>query len=349
MERVDHQSTKIVATVGPASEDYNQLLALAHAGVDVFRLNFSHGTHAQHREVIDRIAYINDKYSYHIGILCDLQGPKIRIGDIEGGSVKIEDGSLIRFVGQPCPGTAEQVYLKYENFGRDVKPGERVLIDDGQLILEVHEIESDDAVVLKVLHGGRLASKKGVNLPDTRVSVPCLTKKDLEDLEFILTQPINWIALSFVRAASDIKELQAIIEEAGHPAKVIAKIEKPEAIQHINKIIKASNGIMLARGDLGVEVPIETLPALQKRIIQKCIQRARPVIVATQMMNSMIKNPTPTRAEVTDVANAVFDGADAVMLSGETSIGKFPIETVRAMNRIIDEAEREVAYSGKRP
>jgi len=199
MERIDHQSAKIIATVGPASSEYSDLLALARAGVDVFRLNFSHGTHEKHREVIERVAYINDKYSYHIGIICDLQGPKIRIGDIEGGSVSIEDGSLIRFVNEPCMGTAECVYLSYEGFSTDVHPGERVLVDDGQLILEVVEIVNSTTVLLKVIHGGTLSSKKGVNLPDTQISLPSLTEKDMTDLQFILTQPIHWSALSFVR------------------------------------------------------------------------------------------------------------------------------------------------------
>ena len=348
MDRIDHQSTKIIATVGPASSEYSNLLALVKAGVDVFRLNFSHGLHDEHREVIERIAYINEKYGYHIGILCDLQGPKLRIGEVEEGTMLI-DGETIDFVNENCIGNADRVYMNYDYLVRDVSVGERVLVDDGQLVLQVAEIVDDKTVRLKVMHGGPLSSKKGVNLPDTKISLPSLTTKDLVDLEFMLTQPINWIALSFVRCANDIVELRQLIDAKNHPAKIIAKIEKPEALTEINKIIKVSNGIMIARGDLGVEVPIEKLPSIQKRIILKCIQRARPVIVATQMMNSMITNPSPTRAEVTDVANAVLDGADAVMLSGETSVGKYPLEVVRAMNRIIDEAEMHYSIIAKRP
>ena len=349
MDRVDHQSTKILATVGPVSRSYERLEALATAGVDVFRLNFSHGSHEEHREVIDRIHRINEVNGFHIGILCDLQGPKLRIGKIAAGTVTLEDGADITFSLDMCEGTASRVYMNYPKFVNDISVGERVLIDDGSLTLEVKEIVDDRNAVLKVIHGGPLSSNKGVNLPDTHISLPCLTEKDLRDLEFILTQPIHWIALSFVRSGADVDELREYIDKANHNAKIVAKIEKPEAVKDINKIIKRSNAIMIARGDLGVEVPMEKLPGIQKRIITKCIQRARPVIVATQMMNSMIENPNPTRAEVTDVANAVIDGADAVMLSGETSVGKFPLETVEAMNRIIDEAEKNYAIIGKRP
>lgn len=349
MKRVEHQRTKIIATVGPATSSYSDLLALARAGVDVFRLNFSHGTHQDHLEVIERVLYINDKYSYHLGLLCDLQGPKLRIGEIEGDTVTLKDGSTIRFSMDPCMGSASLVYMNYEDFAKDVKTGERVLLDDGSIILEVKEIIDDRNVDLIVKHGGPLSSRKGVNLPDSKLRLPCLTEKDLNDLDFILKQPVNWIALSFVRSAKDIVELRERVEAANHPAKIIAKIEKPEAVENLNKIIKQSNGIMIARGDLGVEVPMEKLPGIQKRIISKCIQRARPVIVATQMMNSMIENPLPTRAEVTDVANAVLDGTDAVMLSGETSVGKYPVEVVKAMNRIIEETERYYSIASKRP
>jgi len=349
MKKVNHQSTKILATVGPVSSSYRRLLALVKAGVDVFRLNFSHGTHEEHQQVIEHIVAINKKFKCHVGILCDLQGPKLRIGRIGAGTVMLEDGQDLLFSINPCVGTEKKVYLNYKRFITDVKPGERVLIDDGSLILKVEEILDDNTVRLKVIHGGPLSSNKGVNLPDSKVTLPCLTKKDHKDLKFILTQPVNWIALSFVRSGADIDRLKRLINAAKHPAKIIAKIEKPEAVEDINRIIKKSNGIMVARGDLGVEVPMEQLPGIQKKIIQKCIQRARPVIVATQMMNSMIENPTPTRAEVTDVANAVLDGADVVMLSGETSIGKYPVEVVLAMNKIIGEAEKDYELSGKRP
>jgi len=343
---VDHQSTKIVATVGPASSSYEKLLELAQAGVDVFRLNFSHGTHEDHLKVIDRIIHINGTYGLHVGILADLQGPKLRVGKIKDNGIELNEGDLIPFVNEDCIGTHEKVYMSYRNFARDVKVGEQVLVDDGKLVFEVKETNGIDRVVLKTLFGGTLRSNKGVNLPNTKISLPSLTEKDLHDLKFILQQPVNWIALSFVRSPKDIRDLIRHIERAKHPAKVVAKIEKPEAVDKIDKIIKVSNGIMVARGDLGIEVPMERLPIIQKEIIQKCRQRARPVIVATQMMDSMITNPSPTRAEISDVANAVMDGADAVMLSGETSVGRHPVLVVEAMNRIIDEAERHPLFFG---
>ncbi|PSR10308.1 MAG: pyruvate kinase [Bacteroidetes bacterium] len=340
MKIVDHQNTKIVATVGPACSSYENLLKLVEAGVDTFRLNFSHGEHAAHEEVIQHITKINDVHGTHIGILADLQGPKLRVGKIENNELELAEGDVVTFVNEKCIGNRERIYMSYPQFAADVKVGERVLVDDGKLVFEVIETNKVDTVKLKALFGGILSSNKGVNLPNTNISLPSLTEKDLIDLEYILTQPVNWIALSFVRSSRDIKELRERIDAVGHPAKIIAKIEKPEAIERIDKIIKASNGIMVARGDLGIEVPMEQLPLLQKMIIQKCIQRARPVIVATQMMDSMITNPSPTRAEITDVANAVLDGTDAVMLSGETSVGRHPVLVVQAMNKIIDEAEK---------
>ncbi len=340
MKIVDHQNTKIVATVGPASSSYSNLLELVRAGVDVFRLNFSHGSHQDHLEVINHITYINDKYGLHIGILADLQGPKLRVGKIKDNALELAEGDELVFVNKECIGTKEAIYMSYQQFPQDVKVGERVLIDDGKLVFQVLETNGTDEVRLKVLFGGVLSSNKGVNLPNTKISLPSLTEKDLEDLEFILTQPVNWIALSFVRSPKDIKDLRRRIEAKDHPAKIIAKIEKPEAVERLDKIIKASNGVMVARGDLGIEVPMEQLPMIQKEIVHKCIQRARPVIVATQMMDSMITNPSPTRAEISDVANAVLDGADAVMLSGETSVGRHPVKVVEAMNKIIEEAEK---------
>lgn len=351
MEIVDYQNTKIVATVGPASSSEENLLRLVQAGVDTFRLNFSHGEHADHKAVVERIVKINETYKTHIGILADLQGPKLRVGKIENNELKLEEGDIVTFVNEPCLGTREQVYMSYQRFPQDVKVGEKVLVDDGKLEFEVVETNKKDTVKLKTLFSGTLSSNKGVNLPNTKISLPSLTEKDERDLAYILTLPVNWIALSFVRSAKDIKDLRARLEAVGHEAKIIAKIEKPEAIERLDKIIKASNGIMVARGDLGIEVPMERLPVIQKQIIQKCIQRARPVIVATQMMDSMITNPSPTRAEITDVANAVLDGADAVMLSGETSVGRHPVKVVEAMNKIIAEAERHYAkhVKGRRP
>lgn len=349
MKIVDHQNTKIVATVGPASSSYENLLELVKAGVDVFRLNFSHGTHEDHQKVINHITYINGKYGLHISILADLQGPKLRVGQIQDDALELKEGDVITMVNEKCIGTMEKIYMSYPNFAEDVEVGERVLVDDGKLVFEVVETNKKNLVRLKTLFGGTLSSRKGVNLPNTKISLPCLTEKDLIDLKFILTQPVNWIALSFVRSSKDIKELRDLIDAANHPAKIIAKIEKPEAVNRIDKIIKWSNGIMVARGDLGIEMPMEQLPVIQKEIIQKCIQRARPVIVATQMMDSMITNPSPTRAEVTDVANAVLDGTDAVMLSGETSVGKHPVKVVEAMNKIIEETERHFSFQRERP
>jgi len=349
MQITDHQNTKIVATVGPACNSPEKLLELVQAGVDVFRLNFSHGTHEDHKKVIQHVSKINETHGLHIGLLADLQGPKLRVGTVQEGGIPLDKGDVIRFTNRECNGTKECVYMSYPQFASDVEVGERVLCDDGKLVFEVAHTDGKDNVDLKVLYGGTLHSNKGVNLPDTSISQPCLTEKDLIDLKYILTQPVNWIALSFVRRADDVHELISHIEAAGHDAKVISKIEKPEAVENIKAIVKASNGIMIARGDLGVEVPIERVPAIQKRIIKMCIQRARPVIVATQMMESMMKNPSPSRAEVTDVANAVLDGTDAVMLSGETSVGDHPAEVVRAMNRIITEAEKNYELTNKRP
>ncbi|WP_353481451.1 pyruvate kinase [Haliscomenobacter sp.] len=351
MEATAHpmKNTKIVATVGPASNSYEALLDLAKAGVNVFRLNFSHGTHDDHLQVINHVTYINEKYGMHVSLLADLQGPKLRVGEIENNALDLKPGDVITFVNEKCVGNMEKIYMSYQEFPKDVKVGETVLVDDGKLVFEVVETNEKDTVKLKTIYGGILSSRKGVNLPNTKVSLPCLTEKDLKDLDFLLTQPVNWIALSFVRRSSDVKELREILNAKGHPAKIISKIEKPEAIERIDKIIKASNAVMVARGDLGIEMPIEKVPGIQKMIIKKCLQRARPVIVATQMMESMITNPSPTRAEATDVANAVLDGADAVMLSGETAAGRHPVKVVEYMTKIIIEAEKDFVIGSRRP
>ncbi|WP_273448024.1 pyruvate kinase, partial [Neolewinella agarilytica] len=349
MNITDHQNTKIVATVGPACSSREGLKGLIEAGVDCFRLNFSHGTHEVHGAIIQRIVELNKEMDTHVSILADLQGPKLRVGKMEGEGLPVEEGQIVTFTNTECIGNAERVYMSYPEFAKDVTVGERVLVDDGTLVFEVVETNGTDTVKLKTLFGGLLKSNKGVNLPNTKISLPSLTKKDREDLAYMLTQPVNWIALSFVRHPKDCKELKALIDAAGHPAKIISKIEKPEAIENLDKIIKHSNAIMVARGDLGIEVPMEQLPIIQKDIIKRCIQRARPVIVATQMMDSMITNPGPTRAEVTDVANAVLDGTDAVMLSGETSVGRHPALVVKAMNAIIHEAEKIYEIGMKRP
>ncbi|MFN0015839.1 MAG: pyruvate kinase [Saprospiraceae bacterium] len=340
MRKDGAQNTKIVATVGPACNSYSMLLELVKAGVDVFRLNFSHGTHADHLAVIQHIQAINEEFNLHIGILADLQGPKLRVGKILGNALPLQAGDIITLVNEEVIGTAEKIYMSYERFAEDCEVGERILMDDGKLVFEVAQTNKRDTVQLRCLHGGILSSNKGVNLPDTNVKLPSLTPKDIDDLDFILTQPVNWIALSFVRTREDVDDLRIRIEKSGHPAKVMAKIEKPEAVKNIREIVKSANGIMIARGDLGVEMPMERLPITQKEIVVMCMQFSRPVIVATQMMDSMIKNPSPTRAEITDVANAVLDGSDAVMLSGETSIGDHPVLVVQAMTRIIEEAEK---------
>jgi len=349
MERIEYHNTKTLATLGPASASKDMMLKLIRAGVDVFRINFSHGKHEEAAILIDRIYELSKKTGHHIGILADLQGPKLRVGEMENGGVEVKEGDIITFVNEPCVGTREKVYMSYDRFAQDVEAGERVLLDDGKLIFEVKETNEQDTVKLKVLFGGTLSSNKGVNLPDTKISLPCLTEKDLHDLEFILTQKVHWIALSFVRTPADIQELKDRLQAADYSAKIIAKIEKPDAVNNIDEILEVTDGIMIARGDLGVEVPMERLPAIQKNIIKKCIQKGIPVVVATQMMESMIENPSPTRAEVTDVANAVLDGADAVMLSGETSVGKHPDLVVEAMNKIISEAEKNYALEALRP
>jgi pyruvate kinase len=337
------QNTKIVATVGPACSSYEKLLELAQTGVDVFRLNFSHGSHEDHLKVINHIVDINERHNMHVAILADLQGPKLRVGKMAGEGLPLAPGDVITIVNdETAEGTQDRIYMSYPEFAADCKVGERIMMDDGKLVFEVVESNGTDTVRLKTLHGGILKSNKGVNLPDTDVKQPSMTEKDREDLEFILTQPVNWIALSFVRRPEDMRDLAEAIKKSGHPAKMMAKIEKPEAVKNLREIIRASNGIMVARGDLGVEMPIEQLPMTQKDIIHMCMQYARPVIVATQMMDSMIENPSPTRAEVTDVANAVLDGADAVMLSGETSVGKHPALVIQYMTRIIEQAEKQL-------
>ncbi len=348
--RIDErQKTKVIATVGPASSTYKQLKSLVAAGVDMFRLNFSHGVHEDKLKIISHVTRINEENGVHIGLLADLQGPKLRVGQMEGDGLKLKSGMILTFTNTVCVGNAKKVYMSYAKFAQDVHPGDRVLVDDGKVVLRVAETNGVDEVKLTVVHGDVLSSNKGVNLPDTDVSLPCLTEKDLTDLKFILTQPFNWIALSFVRTPEDMMDLRKYVDEAGHPAKLMAKIEKPQAVKKIKKIIKASNGVMIARGDLGVEMPVEKLPGIQKKIIKHCIQWARPVVVATQMMDSMIVNPSPTRAEITDVANAVLDGADALMLSGETAVGKFPLPVVKYMNRIIRETEKSSGYLGFKP
>jgi len=319
---------------------------LLEAGVNVFRVNFSHGAADEHRATIRRIRGILKETGYHAAILADLQGPKLRVGVVEEGAMLVP-GDRLTFTTEKCEGTKERVYMTYTQFPRDVRVGENVLLDDGKLVLKVVSTNGIDEVIAETIQGGPLKSKKGVNLPNTRVSLPCLTEKDLADLDVALEENVDWVGLSFVRNAADIHELRAILNERGHHAGIIAKIEKPEAVSDIDAILEATDGAMVARGDLGVEVPMESVPIIQKMIVRKCIELAKPVIVATQMMETMIDSLTPTRAEVNDVANAVMDGADAVMLSGETSVGQYPVQVVQTMARIAEAAERECSFRGK--
>ena len=308
------------------------------AGVNVFRVNFSHGDHETHRRTIRLIKEINQEFNCKTAVLADLQGPKLRIGDVEEGAV-VNEGDTLTFTTDKVDGTAELVYMNYEQFPNDVNAGERILMDDGKLMCEVVETNKKDTVVTRVIQGGPLKSKKGVNLPNTKVSLPCLTEKDLADVVVAMEEGVEWIGLSFVRDAQDVKQLRNIIEEFGSYAKIVSKIEKPEAVVDIDQIIHATDAIMVARGDLGVEIPYSSVPMVQKMIVEKCHIKAKPCIIATQMMESMIESQSPTRAEVNDVANSVCDGADAVMLSGETSVGKYPAKVVETMASIVAHVE----------
>ena len=332
--------TKIVATVGPACDSYEQLLALVQAGVNVFRLNFSHGAHEDKKRIIDSIRKISATEPYNIAILGDLQGPKLRVGEIENNSLLVKEGDILTLTNEKVVGTIEKIYVSYPNLAGDVLVGNTIMIDDGKIEVIVDAIMPNGDVKVKVKLGGIISSKKGLNLPDTKISLPALTEKDLVDLDFIIKEKLDWIALSFVRRVEDIKGIKKIIKDQHSKAKVIAKIEMPEALENIREIILESDGIMVARGDLGVEVPIEKVPLIQRQIIRKCLHRGKPVIVATQMMESMIDRVKPNRSESTDVANAVLEGADAVMLSGETATGKHPVLVVETMRKIIIEAEK---------
>ena len=331
--------TKIVATLGPASDSKSKIRELAKAGVNVFRINFSHGSHEQARKIVQRIREVdNESDDFHLAILADLQGPKLRIGQVEEGAI-VHPGDRVLFTNQPTIGDASRVYMTYENFPNDVNVGEKILLDDGKLLMKVVESNQKDEVLAEVIQGGPLKSKKGVNLPNTKISLPCLTEKDLADLEVAVQERIEWIGLSFVRNAQDVYELRRLLDEYGSHSKIISKIEKPEAVVDIDNIVEATDGVMVARGDLGVEVPMQGVPLIQKMIVKKCHLAAKPVIIATQMMESMISSMTPTRAEVNDVANSVLDGADAVMLSGETSVGQYPVQVVQTMHKIIAHLE----------
>ena len=339
--RHQRSHVKIIATIGPATRNLETLEMMIHEGVDVCRINCSHDTHAEHIKTINYVRQLNKKLGSSVAILADLQGPKLRVGEMMNDRVELVEGQEFSFVTFQCVGDAERAYISYPTLPVDVSTGESILVDDGKLAFRVIETNGKDRVKTRVLNKGVLSSRKGVNLPNTKVTLPSLTEKDIVDAKFALDQEVDWIALSFVRREKDIRDLRKLIDAHPSNPRIIAKIEKPEALEEIDGIIDAADGIMVARGDLGVEVDFHKVPLIQKSIIKKCTVKSKPVIVATQMMESMITNPTPTRAEANDVANAVLDGADTVMLSGETSVGKYPVQTIRNMQKIIDSTETE--------
>jgi pyruvate kinase len=334
------KKTKIVATLGPACSTKNVLKDMIEAGVNVFRINFSHADYTDVKARIDMIRELNDEFGYNTAILADLQGPKLRVGVMKE-DVVVSPGDIITFqTAEDIPGTAERVYMNYKQFPADVKPGEKILLDDGKLMFEALETNGISEVVCRVVQGGPLKSKKGVNLPNTKVSLPALTEKDIRDALFAIENQVDWIALSFVRNAEDLMELQDLISKhSSYKIPIIAKIEKPEGVENIDKIVAFCDGLMVARGDLGVEIPAQEVPLIQKKLVQRAKTARIPVIIATQMMETMITSLTPTRAEVNDVANSVMDGADAVMLSGETSVGNYPVQVIEKMTQIIEAVE----------
>jgi len=333
--------TKIVATMGPACDTEERLEALIEAGMNVARLNFSHGEHSIHGQTIDSVRRVDERLGTHTALLADLQGPKLRIGELEDGQINLIQGEeLIIRTGKGI-GISGVVYTDYLKFARDVKAGEPVLMDDGKIELRVLETDGKGEVRCEVVYGGILKPRKGINLPSTAISLPCITEKDAEDLAYALEQDVDWVGLSFVRNARDIVELRERIQAAGKHTRIVAKIEKPEALEDLVDILEETDAVMIARGDLGVEIPKQEVPLVQKDIIQRCMKMGKPVIVATQLMESMIEASVPTRAEVNDVANAVLDGADAVMLSAETSVGAYPVEAVTAMAEIIESMESQ--------
>lgn len=338
--KVRVNKTKIIATYGPACANIETMENMVRAGVDVFRFNMSHGDHTQHIEGYQRVRQINEKHGLNIAILADLQGPKIRIGEVRDNMEVLEQGREVEITNKVCISTFKKIYISYEPLPKEVAIGDAILIDDGRIELKVISTNRKDKIIAKVVTGGKISNNKGVNLPDTKTTVPALTEKDKRDLKFAIANGANWIALSFVRSPEDVLELKKIIGKKNSYMKVMSKIEKPEALKEIDEIIKVSDGIMIARGDLAVEVPQERMPLIQKDIILRCIKLAKPVVVATQMMDSMIENPNPTRAEITDVANAVIDGTDGVMLSGETSTGKHPVKVIQVMEKILTNIEQ---------
>lgn len=340
MTRHKFRRTKIVATLGPACTNKKTLTAMVKEGLDVARLNFSHADHETHEKSLKLVRSINKELGTNIAILQDLQGPKIRIGDLES-PVKIKTGDVITICSSTTKHEKGLIPIVYDTFAKDVNEGDLILIDDGKVELRVVTTNREDKVQLRIEGGDLIQSRKGVNLPMTNISAPTVTEKDYHDIDFAIKHKVDWLALSFVRTADDIRFLKELIRLKNGTSRIIAKIEKPEALENIDEIIAASDAIMVARGDLGVEIPLEEVPMWQKRIIKKCNLAAKPVIVATQVMESMIQNKRPTRAEANDVANALIDGADAVMLSGETSVGRYPIEVIANMNNILRRVERE--------
>jgi pyruvate kinase len=344
--------TKIIATIGPASTSKEILREMIFAGMNICRINFSHGNYDMVTETLTNLRQLNTEMETYVGVLADLQGPKLRIGEVENKGVELIPGKMVTITTVPAISNAERIFITYPEFPNDVVVGENVLIDDGKIMLTVLSTDNNKEVSAVVVQGGLLKSRKGVNLPNTKISLPCLTEKDIKDLDFALKNKIEWIGLSFVRSVNDIIDLRERIKAAKSTARIVAKIEKPEALNEIDAIIEAADAVMVARGDLGVEMPLEQVPSIQKMLVRKCLQSSRPVIIATQMMESMLDNQTPTRAEVNDVANAVLDGADAVMLSEETSVGEYPVKTVQYMQRIvryIEEHEHEIYFRGHHP
>lgn len=336
----ESKKTKIIATLGPASNSPDVMEKMILEGVDVFRINFSHANYDDASKRISLIRKLSDKLKIHVSVLADLQGPKLRIGEIEDCS-EVKEGQLVTFSSsKPFIGNSQKAYMTYKKFASDVNIGEIILLDDGKLIFKILSTDNKDLVTARVIQGGPFKSNKGVNLPNTKISLPALTKKDIEDAVFAIKQKVDWIALSFVRKKEDLIELRELIEKhSDHKIPIISKIEKPEALKNIFEIIKNSDGLMVARGDLGVELPAAEVPLIQKQLVLKAKQARIPIIIATQMMETMIESRTATRAEVNDVANSVMDGADAVMLSAETSVGKFPVEVIKTMTSILMSVE----------
>ena len=335
--------TKIVCTIGPVSRSPEMLEQLIEAGMNVCRLNFSHGTHEEHAELIASIHAVSKRMGATVAILQDLAGPKIRTGKMGAGEIELVPGAKFTLTNRDVPGDASEVGLTYNDLPHNVRSGDTILLADGAMELKV-DSATDTDVNCTVVGGGRLSSNKGINLPDRSINAPILSPKDHADLEFGLAQGVDWIALSFVRTAHDVRTVKKVIAQAGHQTPLIAKIEKFEALDNIDDIIEAADGIMVARGDLGVEIPLDKVPAAQKMIIRKTNAAARPVITATQMLKTMVENPRPTRAEVTDVANAIYDGTDAIMLSEETAMGRYPVEAVRVMSRVAADTEANIIY-----